>query len=266
MSSVRGFSDLPAPPSGLARYVSEHPATPIAELIEPYRRHDAHLRKIYAQEPDHEALKEPLANAMPLFTDGSCDFRIQARDLAAESEEQKSKFIMPLPQEYRRANGSRATVGTFKEFQRNFNIFSESSLAELDWNNVIAGGSSVVNCLLPVPEEYNTSKRRLREFYHEKFSPASDVDSFLYGLTEEEAIVKIKQIESHVRDVLLTEVVSVRTKHAITICMFPRAASRMLKHSNAPITDKLLRTGSQYPTRHIQVQSISQIACLIEPH
>lgn len=85
-------------------------------------------------------------------------------------------------------------------------------------NNVVAAGSSVVNCLLPVPDEYKGSKRGLREFYHEKFCPASDVDLFLYGLTEEEAIEKIKDIETRVRDALLTETTVVRTKHAITIC------------------------------------------------
>lgn len=76
----------------------------------------------------------------------------------------------------------------------------------------------MVNTLLPVPEEYGRTKRGLRQFYHEKFSPASDVDLFLYGLTEEQAIEKIKAIEAAVRDALLTEITVVRTKHAITIC------------------------------------------------
>lgn len=78
-----------------------------------------------------------------------------------------------------------------------------------------------MNCLLPVPDEYNGSKRKLREFYHEKFCPASDVDLFLYGLTEEQAIEKIKDIETRVRDALLTETTTVRTKHAVTICKRP---------------------------------------------
>lgn len=52
-----------------------------------------------------------------------------------------------------------------------------------------------------------------------RFAPASDVDLFLYGLTEEQAIEKIQQIEAAVRDAILTETTTVRTKHAITICM-----------------------------------------------
>ncbi len=85
---------------------------------------------------------------------------------------------------------------------------------------MVVAGSAVVNTLLPVPDEWNQSKRGLREFYHEKFCPASDVDLFLYGLTEEQAIEKIKDIETRVRDALLTETTVVRTKHAVTICMF----------------------------------------------
>jgi ankyrin repeat protein len=146
---------------------------------------------------------------------------------------------MALPEEVRRPNGSLATVQSLKEFKRNFNVFSESSLVDMDWSNVVAAGSSVVNCLLPVPKEFDVSKRTLREFYHEKFAPASDVDLFLYDLTEEEAIEKIKDIETRVRDALLTETTTVRTKHAVTIC-------------------------SQHPVRHIQIvlriyKSVSEI-------
>jgi hypothetical protein len=90
-----------------------------------------------------------------------------------------------------------------------------------------------------VPEKYNESKRALRQYYHEELAPASDVDLFLYDLTEEQAKDKIKQIEAKVRDSILQEVTCIRTKNAITIA-------------------------SQYPIRHIQIviriyKSISQI-------
>lgn len=80
----------------------------------------------------------------------------------------------------------------------------------------------MVNCILPVPENYNTSKRALRQYYHEKFTPASDVDIFVFGLTEEQAIEKIKDIETSVRDAILAETTVVRTKNAITICKMMR--------------------------------------------
>ena len=65
------------------------------------------------------------------------------------------------------------------------------------------------------------------------------MDLFLYGLTEEQAIEKIKQIETSIRDSILAETTTIRTKNAITIV-------------------------SQYPTRHVQIvcrlyKSISEI-------
>jgi len=209
---------LPAPHADLVKYIAAHSEKPLKEIIEPYRKYEAHLRQTFAQEPDNELLKDPYVNMLPLFTEDTPTIKIRARNLASETEEEASKYIMPLPKDVRRPDGSPAVVASHKEFQRNFNVFSESSLVEIDWSNVIAAGSSVVNCLVPVPDEYNGTKRGLREFYHEKFCPASDVDLFLYGLTEEEALKKIQDIETSVRDVLLTETTTVRTKHAITIC------------------------------------------------
>lgn len=81
---------------------------------------------------------------------------------------------------------------------------------------------------MPVPKEYSDSKRALRQYYHDVVAPASDVDLFLYGLSEEDALEKIKQIERKVKDSILAETTTIRTKHAITIA-------------------------SQYPTRHVQI-------------
>ena len=62
---------------------------------------------------------------------------------------------------------------------------------------------------------------------------------FIYGLNEEQAIEKIKEIEANIRDAILAETTVVRTKNAVTIV-------------------------SEYPTRHIQIvlrlyKSVSEI-------
>lgn len=219
---------IPCPPEQLASYIAEHPDTPITEILEPFRRYEAQLRGVFAQDRQNPVLKDPYINLLPLFTNDTKLITTRARNLETESEEEKSRYIMELPSEKRREHGSPATVANMDEFRHNFNIFSESSLTEMDWSNVVAAGSSVVNCLLPVPDEFNVNKRKLREYYHEKFCPASDVDLFLYGLTHDQAIEKMKQIEKAVRDSVLQEVTVVRTKYAVTIA-------------------------SQYPVRHIQV-------------
>ncbi|CAK7220563.1 hypothetical protein SBRCBS47491_004231 [Sporothrix bragantina] len=230
---------IPAPHAELASYLAQHPDRPMTELFEPYRKYEAIVRELYAQEPGHPALVDPHVNVLPVFTEHTPKLQIRARDLDTESDEVKAKYIMSLPKENRRPSGAPAVVSSIQEFQGNFSVFSESSLADIGWDNVVAAGSSVVNCLLPVPDEYNKSRRSLREYYHEKFCPASDVDLFLYGLTEEQAVEKIKQIEASIRDSILAETTTVRTKHAITIC-------------------------SEYPTRHVQIvlriyKSVSEI-------
>jgi len=230
---------VPAPHSELVRHVAQNPETPVTELFQPYRVFEAELRRLYAQEPNNAALQHPHVNVVPLFTEDTPDIKVRARNLGSESEVEKSRYIMPLPDENRRVSGAPATVPNLSKFRSNFSVFAESSMADLNWDNVVAAGSSVVNCLLPVPAKYNASKRALREYYHEKFCPASDVDLFLYGLTEEQAVEKIKEIETSIRDSILTETTTVRTKHAVTIC-------------------------SQYPTRHVQIvlriyKSVSEI-------
>lgn len=79
-----------------------------------------------------------------------------------------------------------------------------------------------------MPAAHNDSKRALRTYYHQILAPASDVDLFIYGLNEEEAVEKIKTVERAVRDSILSETTTIRTKNAITIV-------------------------SEYPTRHIQI-------------
>ncbi|KAI6632798.1 hypothetical protein MCOR14_007048 [Pyricularia oryzae] len=238
MSSTK-LPATPVPHTGLPAYLEKHNRAPVVDLFKPYRVFENELRALYAQEPDNEALKDPYVNVLPLFASHMPEIKTRARNLKRESAEERSKYIMALPDDKRRHNGSPALVDSLKQFRHNFAVFSETSLLDLNWDNVVVAGSAVVNCLLPVPHEFNKSKRTLREYYHEKLCPASDVDLFLYGLTEEEAIEKIKEIEASVKDSLLTECTTVRTKHAITIC-------------------------SQYPTRHIQIvlriyKSVSEI-------
>lgn len=226
-------SSLPLVPvkhHDFVHYIQSHPETSIEELVKPYNDYDAAARRIFAQDPSHALVKDNYANIVPVFdnTNGSTDIRVRARDLNSQTPEQKEKYILPLSDDKRRKDGSPAVVPSLAEFQNNFALFTEGALSDLDWSNVVAAGSAVVTSLLPVPEKYRNSKRGLRQFYHEEFTPASDVDLFLYDLTEEQAIEKIKHIEDKIRNTILYETTTIRTKNTITIV-------------------------SQYPTRHVQI-------------
>jgi ankyrin repeat protein len=228
---------LPADHVDWISHVANHPDTSLHELIAPYKEYDSKLREVFAQQPQHPAIEKP--NVVPIFGGREQELKIRARNLATESEAEHQCYLMPLKKAERKSHGAPAVVQSLKEFQTNFQLFSESSLVDMDWSNVVVAGSAVVTSLLPVPEKHNASKRALREYYHQQLAPASDVDLFLYGLTEAQAVKKIKQIEQRIRDSILTETTTVRTKNAITIA-------------------------SQYPTRHVQIvlriyRSISEI-------
>jgi hypothetical protein len=236
----RTLPSIPAKHYDFLKYLKANANISMAELLHPYNKYDSVLREIFAQEPGNEVIKDNLLNIVPLYDEqNKADVTIRARNLETEPKELKEQYIMPLKDADRKQTGSSAVVTTLKEFQTNFNLFSESALADLDWSNVVAAGSSVVTPLLPVPSAYSESKRSLRQYYHEILAPASDVDLFIYGLNEEQALAKIKQIEQRVKDSILYETTVIRTKNAITIA-------------------------SQYPTRHIQIvlriyKSISEI-------
>jgi len=235
--STINMPSLPAKHEDFIEYATAHPELPMAELLEPYKRYDAELRKVFAQHPNHNALKQP--NVLPVFAGHETDVKVRARHLDLESEKERECYIMPLKDEDRKPDGAPAIAQSLREFRTNFNVFSESALVDMDWSNVVAAGSSVVTSLLAVPPKHAGSKRALRNWYHEELAPASDVDLFVHGLSEEEAIEKIKQIERSVRDAILVETTTVRTKNAITIA-------------------------SQHPVRHVQIvlriyRSISEI-------
>ncbi|KAK4541342.1 hypothetical protein LTR36_008100 [Oleoguttula mirabilis] len=239
---IASIADIKLPPllakhEDLLEYLAKRPHGPLLEILKPYHQYDAEMRKIFAQQPNHPACKQP--SVVPIFAGHQGAVKVQSRDLNAESDKEKASYILPLKDEDRKPDHVPAIVQSLKEFKTNFNVFSESSLVDMDWSNVIAAGSSVVTSLLAVPEKHAESKRALRHWYHEQLAPASDVDLFLYGLTEEQAVAKIKQIERSVRDALLVETTAVRTRNTITIA-------------------------SQYPVRHVQIvlriyRSISEI-------
>ena len=168
---------LPAHHAQFIEYVAAHPETPMLDLVEPYKQYDTEVRKAFAQFSDHPAAKQP--NIVPVFAGHEHEVKVRARDLNAESPKEKECYIMPLKDEDRKPNGSPAIVQSLRDFKTHFNVFSESSLVDLDWSNVVVAGSAVVTSLLAVPEKHAGSKRALRQYYHELIAPASDVDLFV---------------------------------------------------------------------------------------
>ncbi|KAL8970120.1 MAG: hypothetical protein Q9197_003977 [Variospora fuerteventurae] len=236
-SSTFTLPQLPVAHKDFVSYVNRKDANLLSKVLSPYNEYEAKLREAFAQHRDHASLQDPHVNAVPIFNPDQDIPRIAKREFDEKTHHQH--HIIPLTAESRKPAGVPATVESIQDFKKNFSLFSESSLADLDWSNVVAAGSSVVTPLLPVPDKYNTSKKAQREYYHQHLAPSSDVDLFIWGLDEAAALEKIKQIEAGVRNAILEEVTSIRTKNAITIA-------------------------SHYPIRHVQIvlrlyKSVSEI-------
>ena len=143
-STMMELPQLPKPVPDFFEHLNSLPKTreAVAKAVEPYRAFENKLREIYAQQPLHPAVNEH--HLVPLFNNDRDTFPLEtrARDPATETAEEKEKYVLALPDESRRPDGSPAIVNSLKEFKNNFNLFSESSLVDMDWSNVIAAGSS----------------------------------------------------------------------------------------------------------------------------
>lgn len=107
--------NIPVPIKDFIPYYASHPNTPVSEILEPFKAYESELRKVYAQQPHHEALKDGLTNTVPIFGGYETELKVRARDLARESTEEMEKYIMPLNASDRKTNGSPAIVNSFKE-------------------------------------------------------------------------------------------------------------------------------------------------------
>lgn len=147
----------------------------------------------------------------------------------AAKQEQKDTFPIPPPA------GSLATVPNLNDFLVSWDCLTEGLLRHLNWENVFCAGGAVAGCVAPLPEDItklakSLSKSRVarRQYFHETFLPGSDIDLFLYGLDEAQAVAKLQEIYDAVQAANPYQVLIVRSKHAITLV-------------------------SQYPFRHVQV-------------
>lgn len=215
---------LPSAVGQFISYLAKHPQTPMNEIIEPYIKFEAALRRIYAQHPDHEIVNDGHVNSQSIFADPKQKLAIRARNPSDETEEEKSKYIMPLNDGDRRSNGAPAVASSLEDFRDNLSAFAGWPLRLTCWDNVVVAGGAVTAALLPSPE----GSVDIGSYYRERYAPDADVDLFMYGLTSDEACEKILSLEKDIKEAIRCPTLTIRTKYAITIV-------------------------SQYPIRHVQI-------------
>ena len=184
-------------------------------------------------------------------------------------EEEKVPKVFDLGE--KKMSPGQSSIVPQPEFKKNFEIFTEGQLREMDWSNVFCAGGCVMGklktkpnqtkpnqtkpnqikpnqtkpnqtepnqtkpnqtkitaALQPIPAEHSKTTMHKRNYFHNIAYRSSDVDLFIYGLDETQALQKLKYIFNVVREAIPVEIVAFRSKHAITFV-------------------------SQYPYRHIQI-------------
>ncbi|KAK0231590.1 hypothetical protein IW262DRAFT_1454613 [Armillaria fumosa] len=165
-------------------------------VLKPSLDDETELRRLFATDKTSNRLNNPYVGLVNIFDAPNTISVTRAREVKSV-EDLPAKYIMPLAEE---------------------KSSPECSLSQLlDWSNVVAAGGSVLACLTPLPESATVSKRATRKFYHSNAYPTSDVDLFLWGMTPEEAEVKIIKIYEAVRDSVPWDVTCIRTKHTVSI-------------------------------------------------
>eukprot|EP01117_Protostelium_nocturnum_P006255 TRINITY_DN2256_c0_g3_i1.p1 TRINITY_DN2256_c0_g3~~TRINITY_DN2256_c0_g3_i1.p1 ORF type:complete len:1398 (+),score=544.34 TRINITY_DN2256_c0_g3_i1:123-4316(+) len=195
----------------------------VANKYQLLKSEEDYYRKLFATNRNHNALKDPhllLINVhknMDLFfleLDEEIDTIPKLCTAAVSS---RTKFLMSVDGAVPNLNYD-CTVVDQPTFFHNFNVFTEGQLVHLDWNNVFAAGGSILACLMPTPPSINLS-----EYYHVQAYKSSDIDLFIYGLTPKEANQKLEQIFDEICKAYGSQVMAVRTRHAITLVTeFPR--------------------------------------------
>lgn len=172
----------------------KEPGVSLDPVLAPSIEQEAELRCLFAQDRKNDRLSDPYVGLISVFeAPEETGIRTTRARVAKDDSELDlaAKYVFPLPQSKRRKDFEPCVVDNLEEFQRNWAIFTEGSLAQLtDWNNVIAAGGSVLGCLLPLQPAQKESRRTIRKFYHSTAYPTSDIDLFLWGLTPEQVRIQ----------------------------------------------------------------------------
>jgi ankyrin repeat protein len=168
------------------------------------------LRELFVKDRNNFLLSDPHAHLMDVYKTPTAFTQEFETDEEIAIPKLLTKMRLPI-----RANES-AILPTFQEFKKEFDSVTRNVFEDMDWKNVVVAGGAVLSSLLKLDEK---DKAHFRD---------ADVDLFLFGLSEEQAAQKVKDIFFQIQSRTNASCQIVRTRHAVTIL-------------------------GQYPNRHIQV-------------
>jgi hypothetical protein len=85
---------LPVASSQFLQHVTANPHVPVRELLEPYREYESTLRAYFAQDPEHEFVRDDTVNLVDVFGEHSTAVRVERRDLEGEASEVRDRYVL----------------------------------------------------------------------------------------------------------------------------------------------------------------------------
>ena len=175
-------------PAGFIQRIESLPSGPVSldAALKPALADEAELRRLFAFDKANPRVQDLHTGLVDVFAAPPGVRTTHARVVKREVD-LGAKHIMPLSAAQRREEGAPATVASLDEFKKNWALFTEGALGQIqDWSNVVAAGGAVQACLAPLPDSAKESECATGLWYHDKAYTPPDVDLFLYGLTPEQ--------------------------------------------------------------------------------
>lgn len=186
------------------------------------------LRESFVKDRNNFTINDPHVHLIDVFKTRDAQWKHQ-RETPEEAAIPKL-LTRHLP---RVVNENEYAVVDLETFKMNFAELTNNVFKDMkDWNNVLVAGGAVLGALMNISDRsaFQDTDGSFYSLVLVCCLPAClcVVDLFLYGLTEEQATQKLKDIYFVVQAATKATCQIIRTKHAVTIL-------------------------GQYPTRHVQI-------------
>ncbi|KYQ89839.1 hypothetical protein DLAC_09816 [Tieghemostelium lacteum] len=168
-----------------SKNVSTKPSEPVDKLEEEFRQ-------LFIKDRSNPKIKDPLVHCLNVFQDES---------FKRESLVPSDDLLLKHDRHNHYLKQSQKVVDNFSDFQREWMKFTGGLFTGFNWSNVFVAGGAVLGCTLNQPST--------NAFQN------SDIDIFLYGLTETQATDKLKEILTFIQNKSPNTTIA-RTKYAVT--------------------------------------------------
>jgi hypothetical protein len=193
-SSSFSFAARPAPASSGSLSTAALSTAGLAAADAKIKEDEDKLRRLFATDRNNAQLSNAHVHLLDVYADNGRSF----------VHEDGAPLPLILTQNCQEKRAGTPALVDRAAFDRNWNELTSGVFNGLNWANVLVAGGAVLACMLP------------SDGARDPFAD-TDIDVFLYGLSEQEATAKLRAIYECVCRVAGADTQVVRTGNAVTI-------------------------------------------------